>query len=374
MPTAARHPAAGALVAIVVAATLLACSRGAERDPAIQPPTVRDSAGVQIVEHGPVGGAPPAFRLGEPTLVLGGVRERLEEEFAPRHPWTSAVRLSDGSIVVNDAVQLKFFDAAGTLRRAVGRKGRGPGEFRSVRELCVLPGDTLLAIEYSADRLSYWGPDGTHLRTERAPGRLPFGPCFADGTLLLQTRTTKEAMRAEAAGERTHPYARVRRDGTPVAELGRLPASDYRSLLFREVSVVAGGDVVHVADARSYEVRTLGADGRLVRILRAAEPPVPYTDAEWEQDVRRLIPGDVQGPQRACASCRARPAIRRTRACSPTRPGGCGCRTTASGSGGRCSTPTARCSGTWRCRRRWRTASRRSRRSCEIPPSCATAA
>ncbi len=59
----------------------------------------------------------------------------------------TALRLSTGEIVIADrgTSQLRWFSPTGTWLRSVGREGSGPGEFRGLRSLLLLPGDSLLA-------------------------------------------------------------------------------------------------------------------------------------------------------------------------------------------------------------------------------------
>jgi hypothetical protein len=94
--------------------------------------TVRDSAGIRIVENrqpsaGPEGGR----RLAPaPALVIGTRTGEMYELSGV----AGAARLSGGTIVVADggSRQLRFFDSTGAFIRAVGGPGDGPGEFREL--------------------------------------------------------------------------------------------------------------------------------------------------------------------------------------------------------------------------------------------------
>ena len=67
---------------------------------------------------------------------------------------------SDGSIYVADWYQQKVtvLDPAGRVVRTIGRRGSGPGEFRSVRGVQVLPGDSLLVYDPNLARISVFAP------------------------------------------------------------------------------------------------------------------------------------------------------------------------------------------------------------------------
>lgn len=88
---------------------------------------------------------------------------------------------SDGRIYVGDWYQQKVtvLDPAGRVVRTIGRRGSGPGEFRAVRGVQVLPGDSLLVYDPNLARISVFAPDSsrpayvTNLAAE-LPGQPPF--------------------------------------------------------------------------------------------------------------------------------------------------------------------------------------------------------
>src|SRR5690606_38530371 len=182
--------------------------------------TTRDSLGVDIVDVPEVAMLPrlEAFEP-RPFLRLGGLHDGdLDEEFNPRHPWLAGVMLSDGTFVVNDATHLKFFDSQGKLLLLVGGEGSGPGEFRSIREVSLMPGDTLAAFEYGTSRMSIFTPSGQLVRTVQVEGDIGFQPGLADGTFLM----TKAGSSGGAQTQGTD-LVRIASDGREVAELGRVP-------------------------------------------------------------------------------------------------------------------------------------------------------
>src|SRR5688572_24224209 len=75
------------------------------------------------------------------TLVRIGGEGVAETEF---QGVVGAVRLSTGEIAVADrgSNQIRYFGPDGTFRRAFGRAGQGPGEFRYIGTLSRF-GDTL---------------------------------------------------------------------------------------------------------------------------------------------------------------------------------------------------------------------------------------
>ena len=54
--------------------------------------------------------------------------------------------------------RITVLDPGGKVVRAWGRRGRGPGEFRGVRSVQILPGDSVLAYDPSLGRISVFAP------------------------------------------------------------------------------------------------------------------------------------------------------------------------------------------------------------------------
>lgn len=257
--------------------------------------TTRDSLGVDIVDVPEVAMLPrlEAFEP-RPFLRLGGLHDGdLDEEFNPRHPWLAGVMLSDGTFVVNDATHLKFFDSQGKLLLLVGGEGSGPGEFRSIREVSLMPGDTLAAFEYGTSRMSIFTPSGQLVRTVQVEGDIGFQPGLADGTFLM----TKAGSSGGAQTQGTD-LVRIASDGREVAELGRVPEG-FPGLIFREVQVIAHGDQYLIADGERYELRVYAADGTLLTIVRSQTAPVAVTNSIWNEIVEETIPLGVDGTQRS---------------------------------------------------------------------------
>ncbi len=282
------------LVAAPIATTnaLGAQARGTRRDP-----IVRDSAGVRIIEHATLKNAPVAFTLTTaPVFQLGGLKTNLEEEFNADHPFLAATRLSDRRIAVADRNSIKFFDANGKYLMLAGRKGPGPGEFTHLRRLCLMPGDTLLAIDYNDRRVSLWSRDGKLLQTFPATGVPASEPCFPDGTMLVEQAPggTGEAR----VGRTMAHYARIRPNGTLVADLGLFPTEEYGPIMISP-SVVATPNGVWFSDTKSWDIRRRSLTGKLTMIIRAQDAPVPITDADIRAEAERRIPKSEPPDERA---------------------------------------------------------------------------
>ncbi len=134
-------------VALVLAATLVACSNGDEG-------------------AATAGEATRAIRT-TPGELAGTITEGFS---APR----DLVELTDGRAVINDRAhrELWVVDFTTGDRAAFGRTGDGPGEFRDPSAVMRLPGDSIaVASAGSLSRISVMAPNGTPVRSVRLDPR-----------------------------------------------------------------------------------------------------------------------------------------------------------------------------------------------------------
>ncbi|MGD8602206.1 MAG: hypothetical protein PVF19_12705, partial [Gemmatimonadota bacterium] len=173
----------------IVAAALAACSADSTGEADEPTVSVRDSAGIRIVESEVPGGATPVYaEVGELELEIGVV------EGDPRYAFSRivAVRtLPGGEILVAEgrAQELRVFDAEGTHLRSFGGPGEGPGEFGMIVSLVGIVGDTVSVWDGRSRRLSRFSTDGRFLDdvplgsdvqvTVRSMERLPDGALLA---------------------------------------------------------------------------------------------------------------------------------------------------------------------------------------------------
>ena len=263
----------------------------------LRAPTIRDSAGIRIVEHRTIRDLPVAFRIAErPSLDLGGLQDDLRAELNPRHPFHHAVRLPDGRILIADRSELKLFDAGGKILQVIGREGQGPGEFGQLREACVIPGDTIIAINYNNPRVSVFDRNGAHVRTFTPAGRVPPDGCLDDGTMLLQVRDRPAGSSTAARGRDAIPdlvatVHRIRSDGSLVQEVGPFPGGNLDFTFWRTVNLVPFADSILAGDGRTTEFGVYTTTGKLVRIVRWKDPLVAVT----EEMARQAAPQPVRG-------------------------------------------------------------------------------
>lgn len=301
-----RFPAgriAGSFVRMMSVAAL-ACGDGADGGGTASVVTVRDSAGIEIVENSIPEDPPLAFVASDvPSLVIGALGG---DEAQQLHRVQHALRLPDGRIAVLNAGshEVRIYGADGTLDLAFGRQGDGPSEFAgSLSQLEFLPPDTLVVWDIATWEMSWFRTDGTFLRKE--PGRTEYDPYIPDGLraqgsfavpgegLLLRLTDTDFGVGLQAGEVFVPPMeltlitadgdVRVlgdfggRQQVATQPEPGRATATD---VLFGTAGITAfGGRPARVWAGRNdrYELRQFAGDGDLERIVRADRTAPPVT-------------------------------------------------------------------------------------------------
>jgi hypothetical protein len=149
---------------------------------------VRDSAGVEIVEHGRLPDR-IAYRLTEPVLVLDG------SERDPLETPTQGVILSNGSLAIGDVSRREviFFDSLGAPASRFGGPGQGPNEIRSLRATVRAPDDAVVVQDAGNQRV-------TILRMDEEPSTYRFPDQATLSQHILIGATSGEAILLRPAG------------------------------------------------------------------------------------------------------------------------------------------------------------------------------
>lgn len=276
--------------------------------------TVRDSAGVQIVENAsPMRTTAPLAFDSTPVVDLGRVLDDPHQEFSGT---VIPVRLSDGRLVVANggSHEIRMFDANGTWLKSIGRDGEGPSEFRSLGWLHLGVGDTLRTYDWSLLRISVFAPDGSFQRATYlgAPGEFvgvrPVG-VFDDGGIVTHTQN---AVTVNApAGVLRDTVAVLVHDGTGKLRdtIGHYPGSEAWVVRAENRMSVSGrpfgrdffaathGTQLIAGAADSPEIQVLDADGRLRRIVRWSAAMRPVTAADIAAFISRAGEGWEAGSE-----------------------------------------------------------------------------
>lgn len=128
-------------------------------------------------------------------------------------------RDSRGRFLVSGVVpstQILIYDARGRFVGSVGRRGDGPGEFRDIWRILLLPGDSLAVQDNGSSSIKVLDPDGRQVRSVRLPIRpIDLIPVAADGWIVAGMSYTPERI-----GYTLHE---LRADGTIARSFGERP-------------------------------------------------------------------------------------------------------------------------------------------------------
>ena len=262
-----------------------------------QRPTIRDSAGIQVVTN-----TAPAWNAVQrpildsvPRLVIGN---RGDDPYQLTRVAGTA-RLADGRIVVADggSLQLRFYDAGGTFLTAAAGRGGGPGELRRLQSLFRLHGDTL-AVVAGLGLVVYYDGSGTYVRTVNLRAAPPAGlpvtfpavlAAFADGSTIVGLVSNPPRRSPGDRWLQTVPVALVDATGRTVRPLGDLPFSimvmdeQPRPPWFAApLSPASSDEVFYLGLGTEYSIRGYTRDGRLTRLIRRRWTPAPVRHADIE--------------------------------------------------------------------------------------------
>ncbi len=274
------------------------------------PITVRDSAGIEIVESAEPMLSSVSWTVSpEPVVQIGEVEGDERYMFLGIPPGGrvnpgGVFGLSDVGIVVCESGDrtVRIYDWNGLFVRQFGRAGEGPGEFRADIGGCIPSHSRITVLERTG--ASLFDAEGRFLekiRLEVPNGFMPYG-MYPDGSLLVLTASDA--------------YQQSRSLGLQIVTanvLLQMPdgnASDWllsvnlSSLITSEIpdgrrivgpqNFGPSGVVVPTRDgflygwSESYELRQFGKDGALNRVIRQTLDPVPLTDKDREDGLEPI--------------------------------------------------------------------------------------
>lgn len=275
--------------------------------------TVRDSAGVRIVENlSPAWGDGDGLRVGVEPVALIGADESDPDDFIGR--LAGAVLMDDGRVVVADAStrEVRVHAPDGSFLQRFGGQGGGPGEFSRSIALYRGLGDTLVVAHEAFLKYARMLVDGTYIDggyVTAPPGEAPvyhsLMQTFADGTLLIAER--------QLTSGSSEPETEVLRGTRSVWRLDRAtgqidsitgllanegfvyvhsPGSSFAgSLTFgdlpfgRRLSYALGTAHLYTGEGSHFQIERYRSAGGLTGLFRICEEPQPVV----QEEVTRLI-------------------------------------------------------------------------------------
>jgi hypothetical protein len=294
-------------VVALAASGVAACAEGP--DPAFV--SVRDSAGVKIVENRGEGDRPATGWVvsDAPTLRIGTRDGMPAEQFTAIG---GATRLSDGTIVVleESVSEVRFFDSNGTHLATRGGLGEGPGEFRYARGLVRGPADSIYVHAAATRGLTVFTSEGDFARVDipdfaelwsrfEANPSCRAMPLFADGTFLScavapELPTLESRVETGLRPRTGFRIVRLHRDtaradmlglwlGSQAFHIVEGPWRTARSHVFFPTSHLAvGADPMRLYLARNpaYDIEVWDPDGKLLRRIRRLDARLAPTEDE----------------------------------------------------------------------------------------------
>lgn len=281
------HWVVGVGVVSGVTCVLAGASAGVAQAPTA---TVRDSAGVRLVEHGAILPLTPQLRLGRVLARIGGVSDDPRYEFDGRSGSLTGALRGDGGIVTAAATEVRAYDATGQWQWSFGRAGGAPGEFRRIGWVCTFRGDSMVVHDPLQRRVTYLTPDGRLVAVVRLRNAAVFG-CLEDGAVVVQAGSIHPL--PDRRGEA--PFVIHHRDGREVS-LGVLP---YRGRThFERAAPFPTGWQVIVADPFAFLLTAYGGDGQVRMRIRTGDPLLPMSRQEYEQHIRLSVPLNATASER----------------------------------------------------------------------------
>lgn len=168
---------------------------------------------------------------------------------------------ASGEVYAQDGQRSRLvkFRSDGTVAWAVGRSGRGPGEFSAVTGLALSPDGREVAVSMFDGRLDYWSTEGEFLRSEAISPELGIPGVlagFAGEFAIFRDRLPQ------------HPGARVivaRPDALDQAMSFEIVLRDDVSVPGRAADVRPFRSGIASGSTASYDVRFYTAEGALLR-------------------------------------------------------------------------------------------------------------
>lgn len=163
----------------------------------------------------------------EPRVRLGTLGAPEAELFSSVR---DAVQLTDGRILVAEGsdAEIRVFSEDGVFLESWGRKGEGPGEFRGINDLFLLPGDTVGVYDLGTRRYTLLDPRGEFLSISDPHRQLSYTAGFISGDILATYRDFPAGEEGIVEGPPIW-VVMTSFDGDTLAQIGPFPGSQvYR--------------------------------------------------------------------------------------------------------------------------------------------------
>ena len=232
----------------------------------------------------------------------------------PRYVFGEFIRFAvdgDGCVYVLDWREktVRKFDSLGKYILSFGGAGQGPGEFSDPMEIRHLPDGNIMVFEGESQKYSCFTGKGELVRTGRFE-KLMYSPYFGltNGNIIamnVQRNPDQTVFITGIFGEKSElikPLHRAERKPDPPWPRGKGPdararrfAQTFSRVAFRRESVLALDDRERIfyAFTDKYEIRILGVDGKLKKVIRADLPFLPVENKDRRTFLEYHLPRDI---------------------------------------------------------------------------------
>ncbi len=264
---------------------------------------IQTENGVRVVRNpktpvaGP-GGAPAAVSVIE-DLVIGNDTSREDHWFGFLN--SLAVDASGNIYTVDPKnIRIRIFAPDGSLVKAFGREGQGPGEFSGPGGIIAAPGGiiaapdgTIAVSDVLNGRISYFTREGAHLK-DTSFGTYRIGGLEIDGRRNLFATH----IQSPSGDKQTWELVKFDPDMKPLLKIHSIsipfkPAGGVNMLYDRLFFALAGDDRLAWMVSNDYAVIVVDASGKTVMKIIKERDQQRFSDKDRDKFIKSRFPGGV---------------------------------------------------------------------------------
>jgi sugar lactone lactonase YvrE len=219
-------------------------------------------------------------------LVIGNDTSREDHWFA----YLNALTVDrPGNIWTVDpkSIRIRVFGPDGTLVRAFGRAGQGPGEFSGPGGILAAPDGTIVVTDLLNRRLSYFGRQGEHLR-DASFGAFNLAGLVVDGrSNLYIINSVREEKHTWELLMLTPDMQLVRKIHTLSFDVKPRTVNLISYRLFYDL---AGEDRIAWMDSTDYPIQVVDASGKKVMKIFKNRDPRKFTASDRDSFIKNRFP------------------------------------------------------------------------------------
>jgi hypothetical protein len=184
---------------------------------------------------------------------------------------------------------IKVFDKNGTLLRAIGKKGEGPGELAQPNEIFVTGGNQLVVDDYIRN-LTYYSLDGKFIKAQSTAKIFPVGILIDSlGRILAMTNINEP----DKSGKEIVLYDENLNYLKTIISIPKpRPNPQILEPFQPEINWALSKDnSVIISFKEEFELQVFNAQGKLSKKITKEHEPVKITEQDVKQRIRRVPEG-----------------------------------------------------------------------------------